>query len=432
MNHPIYALAYGIGFALGTFLGVTIEQRLAFGLQITSLFTKRGAEMARALISAGYRVAKVDGHTREGDVAILYVEVPRKQTRKLIREAGIIDETCFCIVNDIRTADFAARSMISKPVHEGNRAIGNNLGKYTVMAFAWLTMAVIGPSRVNAIDYQPFDWVPLSPGTSVALGYYEFSTYDEYNNTIMGTSKSDTHLNSEVGIARYLYYGNHYFFDRPWVLDFVLPFGTLNDGKINGYRLGNASGVADPLVSAGYWLLTQPEHRRWISIVDFLTLPIGTYDKHEALNLGGNRWQNDFQADFTQGFLHKFTIDVSADWIHYWDNTEAGTGSQTLRQDATFGAYAWLSYDVTSTVLKAMPWASNAFVAVGYAGLFGGKQKLDGIYTGAETREDQIRLTYSQFITPTWQILVSASHDVSVSGQFKQDLGITVRISKLF
>jgi len=137
-------------------------------------------------------------------------------------------------------------------------------------------------------------------------------------------------------------------------------------------------------------------------------------------------------AHFTQGFLKKFTIDVSGDWIHYWDNTEAGTGNQTLSQNATFGAYAWLSYDVSPMVQKVMPGASNAFFALGYACLFGGRQKLDGIYTGAETREDQIRLTYSQFVTPTWQILISASHDVSVSGQFKQDLGITLRIAKLF
>jgi hypothetical protein len=264
------------------------------------------------------------------------------------------------------------------------------------------------------------------------MGYYEFATYNEYNNTITGTSRGDTHLSSDIGIARYLYYGKHYLFGEPWVLDFILPVGALNDGKINGHRLGNAFGVGDPVVSIGFWFLNQPEHKRWISTADYITLPIGSYDNHKALNLGGNRWQNDLQADFMQGFLNKFTIDVSADWIHYWENTEAGTGNQTLSQDATFGAYAWLSYDVSSTVQKVMPTASNAFLAIGYAGLFGGKQELDGINTGAKTREDQIRLTYSQFIAPTWQILISASRDVSVSGQLKQDFGMTLRIAKLF
>src|SRR6266581_7202236 len=83
MDHPVYALAYGLGYASGTFLGITIEQRLAFGLQVASLFTRKGAELAKALILAGYRVAKVEGQSRDGNLAILYVEVLRKQAPKL-------------------------------------------------------------------------------------------------------------------------------------------------------------------------------------------------------------------------------------------------------------------------------------------------------------------------------------------------------------
>src|SRR6267154_2573184 len=71
MDHPIYALAYGLGYGLGTFLGITIEQRLAFGLQVASLFTRKGAELAKVLTLAGYRVAKVEGHSRDGNLTIL-------------------------------------------------------------------------------------------------------------------------------------------------------------------------------------------------------------------------------------------------------------------------------------------------------------------------------------------------------------------------
>ena len=106
MNHPIYALAYGLGFGLGTFLGIAIEQRLAFGLQVVSLFTRKGAELAKHVISAGYRVAEVRGHIRDGEVTILYVEIPRKQVPKLIHHAATIDEECFCVVNDVRVARY--------------------------------------------------------------------------------------------------------------------------------------------------------------------------------------------------------------------------------------------------------------------------------------------------------------------------------------
>jgi len=106
MDHPIYALAYGLGYGLGTFLGITIEQRLAFGLQVVSLFTRNGAELAKDMISAGYRVAEVRGRIRDVEGTILYVEIPRKQVPKLIHHAATIDEECFCVVNDVRVARY--------------------------------------------------------------------------------------------------------------------------------------------------------------------------------------------------------------------------------------------------------------------------------------------------------------------------------------
>jgi len=102
MDHPVYALAYGLGFASGTFLGITIEQRLAFGEQLVSLVTHKGVELANMLRAAGHRVAEVKGQSQNGDVAILYVETPRRLTRKLVRDASAVDDRCFCIVHDVR------------------------------------------------------------------------------------------------------------------------------------------------------------------------------------------------------------------------------------------------------------------------------------------------------------------------------------------
>jgi hypothetical protein len=261
------------------------------------------------------------------------------------------------------------------------------------------------------------------------MTFAEFTSSSSLDNTIVGTVPN-SHLDSEVGIARFLHTGQ--VLGHTFGLQVILPFGTLTNGEINGQHLGDASGIADPIIGLGYWFINDPTRKRWFSFVNFVTTPLGSYDKHSALNLGGNRWQNDLEFDFTQGFLDKFTVDVSADWIHYWDNTEAGTGHQTLRQNETFGTYLWLSYDVTSLLQHSMPSVRQASIAVGYAGLYGGAQSLDGVRTGAETNEQQIRMTYSQFITPSVQGLISVSHDVSATGQFKQDVGVLLRVTKLF
>src|SRR5258708_8405340 len=46
MDHPIYALAYGRGFATGTFPVITIEQRVALAPPTTFLFTLTAGAVA--------------------------------------------------------------------------------------------------------------------------------------------------------------------------------------------------------------------------------------------------------------------------------------------------------------------------------------------------------------------------------------------------
>jgi hypothetical protein len=252
--------------------------------------------------------------------------------------------------------------------------------------------------------------------------YYQFANRNQLNSTITGNTTGGTHLDSNIAVVRYLYYMNG------WDMNVVVPFGGLNDGRISGTPLGSAAGVGDPIVSVGGWFIKDQEKKRFLSAATYLTIPIGSYDKHQALNLGNKRWQNDLQANLTQSFLRKFTIDVSGDWVYYGDNNQEGIRNQTLSQSSSYGAYAWFSYDTTSLMRSKLP----SFVSIGYLGDFGGTQKLDGVSTGAKAGEQQIRGSYTQFITPTWQILISASHDVAVSGQFKQNIGLTLRLAKVF
>ncbi|MGA2499891.1 MAG: DUF5698 domain-containing protein [Tepidisphaeraceae bacterium] len=107
LDHRVYVVAYALGFGAGTYLGIVIEQRLAFGAQLVSLFTRAGANLATALRQAGFRLTELRGQGRDGEVSVLYIEVPRRQTRQLLRKVWELDAAAFCIVNDVRpvTAD---------------------------------------------------------------------------------------------------------------------------------------------------------------------------------------------------------------------------------------------------------------------------------------------------------------------------------------
>jgi hypothetical protein len=283
-----------------------------------------------------------------------------------------------------------------------------------------------------AIDYQPFDWVALPSGTKVLSLYYEYGAHDSYNNTITGTFDRDTKLDSQVGIVRYIHYGKDPLFGRPWDWNVLVPFGSLRNGRIGGQPLGNASGVSDPVASIGYFFINEPEKKTFLTFAPYLTIPIGSYDRNKPLNLGGNRWVYNFQGDFTQGIGDKFTIDVSAGWTWYGDNTKAGNGSQRLEQDTSYELYGWAAYDVTDAVRHAFPGASNAKVALGYMGIFGGEQKLDGVSNGQKARQDQLRAVYMMNFSPKTQGLIEVSRDLHVEGQFKQKFGLVLRLVNAF
>jgi hypothetical protein len=314
-------------------------------------------------------------------------------------------------------------------------------GRPTAKTRAWLSKTVFALSAIVtfalttngpafAVDYQPFDWVPLPAGHDVFMGYYEFAQHNEFDDFVFGTAKGAASLDADIGVARYLHYG--LLDDHPYVLDFILPFGALTNGTVAGKRLDDASGIGDPIASFGYWLVNDPDRRRYISVATFVTFPIGKYDRNKTLNLGSNRWQNDLQLDFTQGLSDRYTIDLSGDWMYYGDNSDVGSGHRTLSQHSTYSAYVWLSYDITSELHRLEPNAVQATISVGYAGTFGGMQKLDGVPTGVETNEQQIRVSYSQFFTRTLEGTVSFSHDLSASGQFRENFGVLFRIAKVF
>ncbi|MDA1007864.1 MAG: DUF5698 domain-containing protein [Planctomycetota bacterium] len=101
-DNPLFAIAYAGGFAVGNFIGIFIESRIAFGRQVLKIFTRDGDRMAEHLRTKGLRVTIIDGRGRDGPVQILFVEVPRRQTMGALEIAREIDATCYFVVDDIR------------------------------------------------------------------------------------------------------------------------------------------------------------------------------------------------------------------------------------------------------------------------------------------------------------------------------------------
>ena len=70
--------AYAVGFSLGNYLGMYIETRLAIGMVVVRIITKRDSQaLVEALRNMGYSVTVADAEGNKGPVSIVFTVVKR-------------------------------------------------------------------------------------------------------------------------------------------------------------------------------------------------------------------------------------------------------------------------------------------------------------------------------------------------------------------
>lgn len=107
LGHPVYLLAFALGFASGTVVGITVEGWFAIGDQVVRVFSARGESLASAMRERGLSVTVFPGAGRDGAVYLLFIQVRRRQTNSVIAAARMIDPSCFYTVDDVRLASTA-------------------------------------------------------------------------------------------------------------------------------------------------------------------------------------------------------------------------------------------------------------------------------------------------------------------------------------
>jgi uncharacterized protein YebE (UPF0316 family) len=107
-DNTFYAVAYALGFATGNFIGITIEQHLAFGEQVIRVFTRKGPELAHRLRGHGHKVTEFEGKGRDGPVAMLFIQTPRKRVPDVLSVAKTMDADFYYVVDDVRAAAAAS------------------------------------------------------------------------------------------------------------------------------------------------------------------------------------------------------------------------------------------------------------------------------------------------------------------------------------
>ncbi len=106
LSSPALVVAYAAGFAAGTYVGITIEEKLALALglaQVRIVSREAGVEIADALRALGFGVTEFLGQGREGRVEIVDTVVKRRDLPDVLAEADRWDPGAFVSVDEPRS-----------------------------------------------------------------------------------------------------------------------------------------------------------------------------------------------------------------------------------------------------------------------------------------------------------------------------------------
>lgn len=97
-------LAYAAGFAVGSYVGMLIEERLAIGtLVIRVILPNEGKDLVHRLRETGYGATYVNGHGASGPVVLIFTVVMRKELERVIAIIQEIHPKAFFTVEELRS-----------------------------------------------------------------------------------------------------------------------------------------------------------------------------------------------------------------------------------------------------------------------------------------------------------------------------------------
>lgn len=104
LQNVLNIIAYVVGYGLGTWVGMLLEQRIALGYSdVRIISVEQGAKVAATLREAGFGVTELYGHGQASPVGMVEAIVPRKSVPQVLRLAEEVDKQAIVAVSEART-----------------------------------------------------------------------------------------------------------------------------------------------------------------------------------------------------------------------------------------------------------------------------------------------------------------------------------------
>jgi uncharacterized protein YebE (UPF0316 family) len=113
LNNWVCYFGYAFGFATGSYVGIKIEEKLALGVQLIRIVTRKDAtDLVEALRQKGFGVTVVHAEGSSGEVGILYSVINRKSINGYVEIIKKYNPKAFYTFEDIR---FVSQAVYDTP-----------------------------------------------------------------------------------------------------------------------------------------------------------------------------------------------------------------------------------------------------------------------------------------------------------------------------
>ncbi len=105
LDNPLSYIGYATGYALGNFVGITLDERLAVGTLSVQIITLRSAEeLVQRLRAAGWGVTCLDGQGASGHVKVIFTIIKRRDLPAVSQLVASAQPDSFLSVSEIQCA----------------------------------------------------------------------------------------------------------------------------------------------------------------------------------------------------------------------------------------------------------------------------------------------------------------------------------------
>jgi uncharacterized protein YebE (UPF0316 family) len=99
-------IAYALGFAVGNYVGLLLEEKLAIGTQLIRIITATDASpLINNLRTKGFRATAIDAEGKNGLVNVIFIITKRKIVREVIGIINHFNPKAFYSIEDIRSVN---------------------------------------------------------------------------------------------------------------------------------------------------------------------------------------------------------------------------------------------------------------------------------------------------------------------------------------